>query len=128
MANGKSTNGKGTNRPSRRASNRFRRTMKRYPDIPHRDRDVQHITTTYGNMPRGGNKKDSVSYRQGFDAGKLRVSDGYNVSGGYLGPQAVESSFRQRSDKYYGAGYKAGSSARTKYFQQKDRNKRKRNR
>ena len=117
---------KSTNKPSRRASNRSKRNM-RYPDIAFADRGVDRIRTTYSNMPRG-NKRDSVSYRQGFDAGKSRVSDGFNVPGGYLGPQAVESSFRQRSDKYYGAGYKAGSSARTKYFQQKDRKKRKRNR
>ena len=62
------------------------------------------------------------------NAGKKRISEGFNTPGGYLGDKAVESFFRQRSDKYYGAGYKAGESARTKYFQQKtiNRNKRKR--
>jgi len=119
-----------TKNPNRRKRYRdkVKANKKRFPDIAHRDSDIRRITTTYSNMPRGGTKKDSVSYKQGFDAGKLRISDGFNTPGGYLGDEAVKSFARQRSDKYYGLGYKAGESVRAKYFQKKARTKKTTNR
>lgn len=120
---------KGTNRPNRQSSNKFKRNMKvkDYPDIAHRNRDIHHITTKYSNMPGGAKKKDSVNYQQGFDAGKVRLADGYTVPGGYYGKKAMDSNVRKSrwfGEKFYRAGYQEGEKARVSHLQNKARNKR----
>lgn len=122
------SNGKRTNKPSRRASNRFKAKSHHYNEVNFKNDSISKIKPNYKRMDKmllyaPPSSKDSSDYRKGHQAGLAKRGDYFPNSVKEIkevhrriktpGHTLLYGKDNSRSARFYSVGYREGYQTRT---------------